>query len=191
MDKELINKITESKESLHAFHTLYDALWPVRAELITRLDGYLNFLATKHKLERVDSELKKAGPLSNLQEKDAQFCFTTKGLRQHDLRIIFAFEGREFNDLYFGFCYGKATDDHGCPIGKDLLKAFTGNFPDEDKSNNYCPASAWWKKYQCCDDVFEAICSGEFEKDLDEKLERLTEIANKVCPDEVVTRTTK
>jgi hypothetical protein len=178
MDKEIINKITESKESLHAFHTLYDALWLVRAELITRLDGYLNSLATKHKLERVDSKLGKAGPLSNLQEKDAQFCFTTKGLRQHDLLISFGFDKGNFADLYFGFRYGKATDDHRCPVEKKLLDAFTGKFPDEDQPTPYFPASAWWKKYQRCDDIFEAICSGDFEKDLDEKLGRLTEIAN-------------
>jgi hypothetical protein len=191
MDKELINKIIESKESLHAFYTLCEAFLPVRAELITRLDGYLNSLATKHKLERVDSELGKAGSLSNLQEKAGEFCFTTKGLRQHNLRISFVFETGNFTDLCFGFYYGKATDDHGCPIGGDLLKAFTGKFPDEDKPNNYWPASAWWKKYQRSDDIFEAICSLDFEKDLDEKLKILTEIANKVCPDEAVTQTTK
>lgn len=187
MDQELIIKITESKESLQAFNTICKAFWPVRLELINRLDGYLNSFAAKYKLERVDSKLGKAGPLSSLGNKNDEFCFTTNALRQHDLQITFAFEEEE---IFFGFRYVEATDDKGCPVGDKLWKAFAGRFPNdlEEPTGNYYPASAWWTKYRLCDDIFEAICSGDFKKDLDEKLGLLTKIANDVCEDKVVTQ---
>ena len=190
MNKELIDKIVGSKECLLAFHTLCYALIPVREELIKRLDKCLDSLAAKHNLERVDWELKTAPPLtlSDFGKSEMGFYFASKGLRSHDLRIGFEFGDKWFQDLYFGFCYGKATESNGCPVGETLLSAFTGKFIDEGKPTNWWPASASLEKYQGCDEIFEAICSGDFEKDLDEKLKKLTEIANQVCPDEVATQ---
>ena len=188
MFDKLIDKIVGSKESLKAFYALRDLESAVQTELIAQLDEHLNSLATKHKLERVDSKFGKARPLCSWSFgiKDNEFCFTNKRLHDRHLLITFVFAAE---GLFFGFWFSKASNNQSYPDQENLHKAFKDKFPNCDNGNNDYPASAWWEKYPCRnDDLFEAICSGEFQKDLDEKLGLLTEIANVACKDEVETQ---
>ena len=86
--------------------------------------------------------------------------------------------------MFFGFAKIDIKQA-GCPIGAQLLAAYTEQFPS-DPPTDYWPASTYcehpyryWRQ-----ETFEAIRSGQFAKDLKPKLEILVKIAKKVCPDE-------
>jgi hypothetical protein len=179
MNKELIDKIVEDQKKLHAFYTLRDAEWPVQTELITRLDSKLEGLAKENGLQKQGSF-----------QKDNGFYFTTKGLFRRNLKICFEFDKGGYNDFFFGF--GNDKPDQPCLVAPELLAAFKEQFPSSnlDEPNDYFPASAYWDDpYRCWQHpAFEAICSGEFAADMNEKLAKLAKIANDVCPDEVVSQ---
>lgn len=175
MNKELISKIVESKESLDAFFTLHEAAVAVQNDLICRVDA------------KLDAVAKAAGVDCEGSFQDRGVYFTTPGLKKCNLHIAFAFDSRSHDAFFFGFGLRDTAVD--CPVGvaNKIYAAFAEWF-EPDKPNRTWPASAWWVEHKNWRrETFEAILSGRFEAELKEKLKKLVEIARQVCPDEAIT----
>jgi hypothetical protein len=178
MNKELIEEIIKSPESLHAFYTLRNAEVAVQDELIALVDTKLDDLAKAMDLER-------QGSLRELHE----IWFTTRGLIRHNLKMGFAFERRNsYRDFWFGFV--QIDLQQTCPIEAQLLSALEKQGFTPDKPTKYSPASAYLEEpyRNWTSEAFEKMKSPEFAEDLKAKLEILAKIARQLCPDEVISK---
>jgi len=121
-------------------------------------------------------------PPQDLSVKNNGFYFATPGLLRHNLLIGFAFDAGNYRNFYFGF-FTKDPKER-CPLKEELFSAFADQFPQNDGSNDYWPASAYWEQpyRDWGQEAFEAIRSDQFAKDLNAKLETLATIAKQVCP---------
>ena len=117
MNEKLIKEITGSAEALSAFYTLRGAESAVHSELISRLDADLEKFANSSK------DLKKDGPLRELNAKYGAFYFHTDELTANNVKIGFQFDSGGYNDFSFGFV--KINLKEPCPVGSQLLIKFT------------------------------------------------------------------
>jgi hypothetical protein len=178
MNAKLIEEITKSPESLRAFYTLRGAEFAVQTDLIARLDAELNDLAKAAGLQLLRT-------FGDLRWKNAAFYFTMPGLEKRNLQIGCIFDKGGYREFCFGFA--KKDGSKPCPVEAQVLCAFEKAFPSQaQKPTPTWPAWAYWEEpyRDWGQDAFVAIQTGQFSKDLKDKLEILTKIANQVCPDE-------
>ena len=180
MNKELIEEIIKTPESLRAFYTLREADVAVRTELIARLDAKLDEVAKI-------TGLNKQGPLRELHKKESGFYFTTPGLRKCNLQIGFAFASGNYCNFYFGF---KKIDDGPCPTEAQLISAFMERIGHTEQKAPWWPVWTYWQTPydHWGPEVFEGIRSGQFAEALKAKLETLANIAKQICQDEVTSQ---
>jgi hypothetical protein len=177
MNAELIKEIVVNKESLAAFFTIYHSHGSVLTELTKQLDSQLNEVAKVTGLER-----RQEGPFE-LHSQDDGFYFTTHYLENCNLQIGFAFDKNWYGHFYYGF--RKINHEQECFVKEQLQKEFMECFPDmkNEPSNQFWPAWAWWENpyWDWKEDAWEGVVSGEFVKNLKIRLEKMVEIAKKVC----------
>lgn len=169
MNKELIDEILMTPETLKAFHVLRDAEWSIRAELIARLDADLEAYARS-------LGLVKDGPFRDLHDKDGEFCFKSDFLNRNNLKIGFSFERRG----YTNFAYGFAVIDHRLPclLKEKIQAAFSEVFPREAETDSW-PAWCYFENpyRDWRHEAFEDILSGKLAANIGAKLEKLSAIA--------------
>ena len=176
MSKELIKKITDTKESVAAFFTLCNERESVQAELIKRLDSQLDGIAnaigrsTKRRTVNctrytVASFSPHLGLITISSESSASSVVGTM--------VISSTESpREITANHVRYKQSPSAA---------FEKEFS--FPSE-KSNDWWPAWAWWDDpYRSWGGSLRVNFSGQFAGELKAKLEKLAKIARQVCPD--------
>jgi len=176
MNNEIMTEILKSDESLAAFFTLTSQQDAVRAALIARFDAQMEEIAKA-------SGMKLEPRQKQLSERHAFRCFSTPGLAQRNLQIAFGFDGRDCREFFFAFARTdiETPSPSEAPLGAEFGKLFS-----REVETKFCPVSAYWDPpYRNWGrEVLEAIRSGQFVADFQERLIVLRDIARRVCPDE-------
>ena len=180
MNDDLIKKIVNNPENLAAFFELTNQEQAVKSNLAGQLYEKFDLLAKKYGFEFQK-------PLQGEDLSDGGevgFYLSTKELDKHNLQIGFAFDKKNYRDFFYGYCRKfDAKKECSDNTKEEILSAFSTAFGKVESTHPFWSAFNYWEEYKDWDaSTFEAILSGQFEKDLEIKIKKFEEITKKICP---------
>jgi len=172
MHEELIKEAT-SEEGFKAFNLLLSLKEPVYENLFGRVNDLIDKLATDHGLTRFPYD-------RNIRKCDAGFGFSNPNLDALEVCIFFESSKRDFQNLCFGFAL--RDNDIPTPFADQLLAGFANQFP-QGKQHEIWPAVVGFEHPYMSwgEQAFVGVLSGDFAKNLNEKVVVLLEIAQSIA----------
>lgn len=176
MNQELTNAVLDNKDSYQAYVALCNAQKEVRKIILNSLNDRLRVMATIMNLELAE-------PLHGDGRRYDAWFFSSKELAAKNLKIGFQFDGKDYQNSYFGFC--RTNDDCDVAGMGPLQACFQAEFSIIPPTKAW-PAHVWWDDHRSWTNAtFESIRFGSFVEELKTLVERLLRVFQSACKDQL------
>jgi hypothetical protein len=162
MEKEIIENVLSSKETLNAFFSLTQMQEAIYVKLLKIYGEQLNKISDELKLSisyNIDRSIKYSG-----------FTLRNEYLDSLNLNIFFEFERKYTQELYFGFRYN--NPELKCSEAS-IYKKFKDTFNEASSHNNYLCLATWHSQRYWNNETYKKILTNELVSETKNILERM------------------